>query len=119
MIEHLQIDASVAFAYEIAGLSKLCTLLVEDDKVASTVVEINKKLHGKNVNILPLSYTKTQLNEKRSLPKMDNVWSLVNNDWITLKHTSRISPEVKSNIEKVINNTFVKYALVEDYSSAL
>ena len=28
LIEHLKIDKDVAFAYELAGLSKLCTLLV-------------------------------------------------------------------------------------------
>ena len=28
LIEHLKIDSNVAFAYELAGLSKLCTLLV-------------------------------------------------------------------------------------------
>jgi len=61
LIEHLQIVSSVAFAYEMAGLGKLCTLLVEDDKVAAKVVEINKKIHGKNINILPLSYVKSQV----------------------------------------------------------
>lgn len=34
LIEFLQIDPNVAFAYELVGLSKLCTLLVKDDKVA-------------------------------------------------------------------------------------
>ena len=34
----LKIDSNVAFAYELAGLSKLCTLLVEDDKIAAKVV---------------------------------------------------------------------------------
>lgn len=30
MIEFVEIDPSVAFAYEMSGLSKLCTLLVEN-----------------------------------------------------------------------------------------
>jgi chromosome segregation ATPase len=30
LIEFVDIDPEVAFAYEIAGLNKLCTLLVED-----------------------------------------------------------------------------------------
>jgi hypothetical protein len=59
-MDHLKIDSNVAFAYELSGLSKLCTLLVEDDNVAAKVVEINKKIHGKNINILPLSFVKSQ-----------------------------------------------------------
>jgi hypothetical protein len=62
MIEHLKIDHNVSFAYELVGLNKLCTLLVENDNVAAQVVEINKKIKGKNVNILPLSYVKAQIN---------------------------------------------------------
>ena len=62
MIEHLKIDHNVSFAYELVGLNKLCTLLVENDNVAAQVVEINKKIKGKNVNILPLSYIKAQIN---------------------------------------------------------
>ena len=69
LIEHLRIDKEVAFAYELAGLSKLCTLLVENDQVAAKVIEMNKKIRGKNINILPLSYIKTQAVEKRSYPK--------------------------------------------------
>ena len=38
LIEHVKIDKDVAFAYELAGLSKLCTLLVENDQVAAKVI---------------------------------------------------------------------------------
>jgi len=57
--------------------------LVEDDKVAAKVVEANKKIHGKNINILPLSFVKSQVTVKRSVPNMDNVYSLINKDWIS------------------------------------
>lgn len=62
LIEHLIVHHNLGFAYELAGLNKLCTLLVEDDKVAAQVVEINRKIKGKNVNILPLSFLRTQIN---------------------------------------------------------
>jgi chromosome segregation ATPase len=38
LIEHVKIEKDVAFAYELAGLSKLCTLLVENDQVAAKVI---------------------------------------------------------------------------------
>ncbi len=91
LIEHLKVDPNVAFAYELTGLSKLCTLLVQDDKVAAKVVEINKKIHGKNINILPLSFVKLQATERRSIPDMENVWSLVNDEWISCINSTRIS----------------------------
>lgn len=53
-------------------------LLVEDDQVAAKVIEINKKIQGKNVSIMPLNFVKTQVLEKRSYPKMENVYPLIN-----------------------------------------
>jgi chromosome segregation ATPase len=61
LIDYLKIDKNISFAYEIAGISKLCTLLVEDDKVASQVIDINRKMKGKNISIMPLSFVKSQI----------------------------------------------------------
>lgn len=61
LLELVRIDENVAFAYELSGMQKLGTLLVEDDKAAAKVIEINKKIHGKNVSIMPLSYVKSQV----------------------------------------------------------
>jgi chromosome segregation ATPase len=78
LLEHVRIDENVAFAYELSGMQKLGMLLVEDDQVAAKVIEINKKIQGKNVSIMPLNFVKTQVLEKRSYPKMENVYPLIN-----------------------------------------
>jgi chromosome segregation ATPase len=55
LIEFLDININVCYAYEMAGLSKLCTLLVEDEAVCEKVIEINRLIKGKGINVLPLS----------------------------------------------------------------
>lgn len=59
-------------------MQKLGMLLVEDDQVAAKVIEINKKIQGKNVSIMPLNFVRTQVLEKRAYPKMENVYPLIN-----------------------------------------
>lgn len=68
----------MAFAYEVAGLAKLCSLLVKDEAVCGRVVELNKRLKGRQINILPVSFALRQATEKRNYPSIEDCYSLLN-----------------------------------------
>ena len=68
-----------------AGINKLCTLLVEDELVVEKVIEINRKIKGKNVNILPLSYIRNQPSIRKAVPMIDDCFSLLKEGWVTYK----------------------------------
>jgi len=74
----LAIETDFLFAYEISGLNKLCTLLVENEQVCNVVVNLNKKIKGRQINILPMSFVKKMANPKRAVPEIDDCFSLLN-----------------------------------------
>ncbi len=78
LIEFVDILPTVLFAFELSGLSKLCTLLVEDEAACEAVVNMNKKIKGKQINILPLSLVKRQPTLKKSVPNIEDCYSLLN-----------------------------------------
>ena len=82
----MEIEPDVLFAYEMSGLSKLCTLLVEDEKVCERVINLNRKIKGKQINVLPLSYIEKQAAARKpKLTAVDDCWSLLNEDWVKIK----------------------------------
>lgn len=85
LIEFVDIDPNVSFAYEIAGLNKLCTLLVEDENVCSRVISLNRQAKGRQINILPLSFVRQMALEKKNYPKEQDCFSLLNPDWLTVR----------------------------------
>ena len=86
LIEFLDIDPSVMFAYEMAGLSKLCTLLVENESILESVIKTNKRIKGKKINIMPLSFVERQPAVRKPKPvDTDDCFSLLNEGWIKIR----------------------------------
>lgn len=69
-----------------ANLSKLCTLLVEDEKTCEAVIRVNQKIKGKQINIMPLSFVDRQPAVKKPKPtNVDDCYSLINEEWIKIR----------------------------------
>ena len=69
LIEFLDIHPNLNFAYEMTGINRLCSLLVEDESVSTAVIEINKKTKGRKINILQLDYFRSRPFGKKIKPK--------------------------------------------------
>jgi chromosome segregation ATPase len=119
LLEFVEIDPSVAFAYEMAGAGRLCTLLVEEEVVCSKVIEVNRKLKGRQVNMLPLSVVRRQPTEKHNTPSSaEDYCSLLNEEWMRIRAHS-YGEDFDRQLRKILNNTFGKYMLVKSYELAL
>ena len=69
LIEFLDIHPNVSFAYEMTGINRLCSLLVEDEAASTAVIEINRKSKGRKINILQLDYFRSRPFGKKIKPK--------------------------------------------------
>lgn len=54
LIDYLEISEDVSFAYDIANRNKFFALVVEDGETAKEVININREIKGKQVNIYTL-----------------------------------------------------------------
>jgi chromosome segregation ATPase len=111
VIEFVEIEPSVAFAYEMAGAGRLCTLLVEDEAACARVIDINRKVKGRQVNILPLTVLRRQPTEKHSPPATPDCHSLLNEEWLRVKGHS-LGEDFDRQLRKLLSNSFGKYLLV-------
>lgn len=118
VIEFVEIESSVAFAYEMAGAGRLCTLLVEDEAACAKVIEANRKMKGRQVNILPVTVLRRQPTEKHNAPAAADCLSLLNEEWLKVKAHS-LGEDFDRQLRKLLNNSFGKYLLVESYELAL
>ena len=107
------------FAYELSGLNKLCTLLVENERVVEAVVNVNRKIKGRKINVLPMSFIERQPQMKKlKIPDISDCYSLLREEWIKIKPHSFGGKFTKS-LEKIIVSTFNSHVLVKDYSLGL
>lgn len=81
------------------------------------VIDINRKLKGRQINIIQLDYIRNQPVQPHSAPKSENVKKLNNPKWIRVNtNATDLHPQkLADDVEKLIKNTFGKYALVKDY----
>ena len=54
LIDYLQINGDVSFAYDMANKNKFFALIVEDNAAVKEVLRINRELKGRQVNIYTL-----------------------------------------------------------------
>lgn len=101
-----------------SGLNKLCTLLVENEDVCQAVINLNRKVKGKQINVLPLSFMKRQPTIKKNLPTIEDCYSLLNEEWIKIR-PHNFGDEFTKSLEKIIINTFNSHILVKDYDIGL
>ena len=95
-------------------MQKLCSLIVEDDKVASTVINLNKKLKGRQVNMIPLNYVRNSVMEKKNYPSQEDAFQLISSDAIKVKfdEESMDYPDTfGDDIKKLVNNTFCRHVM--------
>lgn len=120
-IEFVEINEHLAFAYEIAGINKLCSLLVEDENACIEVIELNKKIKGRQINIIQLDYLRRQPVEQKSFPKSNDVSKLINPKWIkpVVSKESGAPDSLLADVDRLISNTFGRHALVKDYATGL
>lgn len=86
--------------------------------MCAKVIEINRKLKGKQVNMLPVSVLKRLPFEKHNIPTSRDCHGLLNEEWLRVKQHDR-DEDFERQIKKLLNNTFGKYVLVESYELAL
>ena len=78
-------------------------------------MNVNKKIKGKQINILPLSFVERTPGIKRPKPpKIDDCYSLLNEEWVKVKAHDHGDSFTRL-IQKIIMNTFNSHVLVKDY----
>lgn len=86
--------------------------------MCAKVIEVNKKMKGRQINILPLSFIRKQPIEKKNYPINEDCFSLLNEDWIKIKPHSH-GDDFQASLVRLIANTFNRHMLVKDYELGL
>ena len=92
---------------DLAGKSKLFSLIVDDLEAAKAVLEINKQLKGGVINIYPLTIIGDLQQKDRNYPPAEEAHPLYK--CVSLKHDS------DPRLGNLIFNLFSKIVLVKSY----
>ncbi len=82
------------------------------------MIEVNRRMKGKQINMLPLSVLRRQTAEKHNSPNHPDCHSLLNEEWLRVRGHGQ-GEDFERQIKKLLNNTFGKYLLVETYELGL
>lgn len=92
---------------------------MEDEAACKKVIEVNRSIQGRQVEILSLSFVRRMALEKKVYPKDgEEAYSLLNSEWIKVKENAE-RPEFNELLSKIIANAFSKYMVVKTYGTGL
>ncbi len=97
---------------DIAGRSKLFSLIVDTTETAKRVLEVNKTINGCQISIFPIETLDLIETKQVDMSAVSgDVKPLI--DFVALKTTA------DRRLQSLVDNTFSKVVLVRDYQTAL
>ena len=97
---------------DIAGRSKLFSLIVDTTETAKKVLDLNKTINGSQISIFPIETLDLVETKQVNMSAVSgDVKPLI--DFVALKTTA------DRRLQKLVENTFSKVVLVKDYQTAL
>ena len=111
LIDQIELtNPSLSAALDIAGKSKLFSLVVESTETAQKVLEENKKIKGAVIQIFPLDSVSSLPALPCSYPESSDVRPLI--EFIRLRSGS------DERAQSILQSVFGKVVLVKDYDTA-
>jgi chromosome segregation ATPase len=105
LIDFLDFDQKIASCVDLAGKSKLFSIIVEDLNTAKEILALNSQIKGGVINIYPLStIDKVKQEKNRNYPERSDIRPL--SKFVSL------SKLADTRIGKLVHNIFSKVVLV-------
>ncbi|KAL4451014.1 hypothetical protein ABPG74_021336 [Tetrahymena malaccensis] len=116
LIDHLQFNSALTYAYDIAQKGKLFSLIVDNQNTASLIIDVVKKLKIKtsNLNIIPLDWVEDDIDdEKENQIAGFGFQKLFDTRYVKAKG------DHADDIKRLAKNIFEKYGVIKEYEHAL